>query len=158
MKLFILIIFILSCFGISAKVLNHEIIEGRLQDFSYVELCETMKSKNTMLISPIGLAEIECFNQKIKVADFCLKKLSSNANFTRGFINITEKKIYCETAKAVTISLDCEGKTLCKNPKNACEKLQQVYAIKLEVNHSSNIAGKLSCYFTTNEELDLKSL
>lgn len=158
MKLFIQFILLFSFFNIQAKVYNHEIIEGRLQDFSYTDLCETMKAKNSILISPIGLAEIECFNQKFKVADFCLKKLNTSANFTRGFVNTTEKKIYCETAKAVTVSLDCEGKSFCRNSKNACEKLQQVYAIKLEVNHSSNIAGKLNCYFTSSEDLEIESL
>lgn len=154
MKLFILFIFILSCFGISAKVHNHEIIEGRLQDFSYVEFCETMKAKNNMLISPIGLAEIECFNQKFKVAEFCQKKLPIDANFTRGFINFDEKKIYCETAKAVTLSIYRVHKNSNQHKKE-CEKLKIAYARKLELSHSSFLDDKLNCYYAKSSIEDL---
>lgn len=157
MKLFFigLTIFTLQAF---AKVYNHEIIEGRLQDYSFVEMCETMKAKNSFLITPIGLTELECFNQKFKIADFCQKKLPLEANFTRGFINIDEKKIYCETAKAVTVSIDCQSKSGCQNSKNACEKLQNIYASKLDLNHSSIVDGKLNCYYTSSVEVELDTL
>lgn len=157
MKPFLFFIFLFSS-NTFAKVFNHEIVEGQLHDYSFIDLCETMKAKNNLLISPIGLTELECFNQKFKISDFCLKKLPIDANFTRGFINQDEKKIYCETAKAVTISIDCKQKNICQQSKNACDKLHLIYANKLELNHSSVVAGRLNCYFTSSLEVDLDNL
>lgn len=157
MKFISLLCSIIFSYQANAIINNIDHVESRLLDFTYLDLCTTMKAKNTMLISPIGFSEIECFNQKFKVSEFCLKKLPEDASFTRGFINTTEKKIYCETAKAVSLSIFCEYKK-CRNHKSACEKLKNAYAMKLELSHSSLVEDKLNCYYSkdTTEDLDEK--
>lgn len=150
---------ILISFSIQAKIINHDSIGARLHDYSFKEFCSTMKSKSDTLISVAGVNEIECFNQKFKISDFCTQKLPLEASYTRGFAVENEKKVYCEEANSISISLTCDSfKDACKSPKSSCEKLKKVYANRLEISNSSKVEDKLNCYFTKKAEEDLYDL
>ena len=119
-----------------------------------------MNAKSSLLTTAINSHEIECFNQKYKIREFCIKKMPLDSNFTRGFGVESEKRVYCEEAVNVSLSIDCkEMKGLCKNAQNACEKLKNIYAYSLENSHHSVTNGKLNCYFTKkNAEDDLNEI
>jgi hypothetical protein len=118
-----------------------------------------MKAKESLLITPIGLLEIECFNQKFNISDFCLKKLPLDAAYSRGFANTIDKKVYCEEAESVMLSIDCLAKpSFCKNAEQTCEALKKNYAVKLETTHSSILNKKINCYFSKNSEEKLNEL
>jgi hypothetical protein len=135
-----------------ASLVRHETINSHLADFSYKEVCETMKAKVVMLSDASGPSEIECFNEKIKVFDFCLKKLSLETPFTRGMVIASEKKVYCESASDVIVSLDCDSsKSICDSPKLGCLKIKKLYAYRHELNHFSVIDKKINCYYSTKD-------
>lgn len=132
-----------------AKIYKHETIDSHLSDFSYQDFCETMKAKSTTLVSALPQNEIECFNEKYKIIDFCLKKLPLGSSLSRGFAVTTEKKVYCEVAKSVMVSLTCDTQSdLCKNPKQSCLKMQKFYAYDLDLAHASQIERNLNCYYS----------
>jgi hypothetical protein len=155
-----MIIFLFSLIQIAhAGIVKHDAISSRLHEYSYQEFCDSMKAKNSMLISAKGLNEIECFNENFKISDFCLKKLPLDSNYTRGFSVESEKRVYCEEAAGVMLSVDCESKiNFCKNDKYNCEKLKKSYASSLELSHSSVVDKKLNCYFSKKIEDDINEL
>jgi len=143
-------LFLYSYF-INAEIV-HETTKGHLQSFSYSDFCQFHKAKSDTLVSMINRDEIECFNQKFKISDFCLKKLEANRPLVRFYGIDSEKKVYCEDAMSVKLALDC-GKlnTTCKNPKQDCEKLQKIYAHSLDLAHGYRSEDKLHCLYSKTE-------
>jgi hypothetical protein len=108
-----------------------------------------MKAKSSALISASGVGELECFNEKFSIIDFCLKKIPTQKYLTRGYAVEKEKKVYCEEAQSVMISISCDKRDLryCLDPRKGCEQLKKIFASRLEVVHYSMLEKNLNCYF-----------
>jgi hypothetical protein len=132
-----------------AAILKHETTQLKLHEHTYADFCQTMNAKNATLISDVGMGEIECFNQKFKITDFCLQKDPQAKHITRGYPLDKEKKVLCEEGKAVMVSVSCDERDLhfCLDPKKGCEQLQKIYAVRFEVVHYSMLDKNLNCYF-----------
>jgi len=132
-----------------SKVLKHETTKQKVETYSFIDLCKTMKAKNTSLITPVNIGELECFNEKFSIIDFCLQKSPLEKHLTRGYAVEKEKKIYCEQALSVMFSVSCDERDmhLCFNPKKGCEQLKKIYAYRLDIAHYSMLEKNLNCYF-----------
>ena len=132
-----------------AAVLKHEVSLPRYNEFEFKEVCESLGSKNTILVSSKSLGEIECLNKTFLLIDFCSKKFFSERSLTRGFIDQNKKKVICEMSDSVMISVSCDERDIhyCLNPKNGCEELRKIYANHLETAHYSMLEKNLNCYF-----------
>ena len=151
-----LVLFSLSTMG---KVIKHEMTDSHLSVFDYKEFCTTMKAKSTTLISMTGVGEIECFNEKFKIADFCIKKLPLENSLTRGYAVESEKKVYCEEAKSLMLTVTCDtSKDICFKPKISCEGLKKIFAYRLNLFHYANIDKNLECYYSKFNEENLNEL
>lgn len=141
-----------------SAVLKHESSKLKIQDYSYADFCSSMKAKSNALISSSGADEIECFNEKFKIIDFCMQKSTMLKHLTRGYAVEKEKKIYCEEAQSVMISVSCDERDMrfCFDPKKGCEMLKKIYAYRLEIVHYSMLEKNLNCYFAKSlgENLD----
>lgn len=133
-----------------SAVLKHESSKLKIQDYSYQDFCDTMKAKSATLISASGTDEIECFNQKFKIVDFCMQKAPLEKHITRGYTVEKEKKVYCEEAHSVMVSISCDARDMhfCLDPKKGCDKLKKIYAHRLEVVHYAMLEKNLNCYFS----------
>ncbi len=139
--------FVLS---LQAAVLKHEVSNPQYKEFDYLEVCQAMGSKNTVLITPKSLTEIECLNKNYSIIDFCLKKFPMEKTLTRGYIDFHAKKAVCELSNSVMLSVSCDSRDLvyCFKPKEGCEKLRKIYAIGLEVAHYSMLEKNINCYYS----------
>lgn len=135
--------------NLNAAVLKHEISTPQFKEFDYTEVCEEMGAKNSVLITPKSLTQMECLNNTYQLIDFCLKKFPMVKNLSRGFIDKTKKKVVCEMSDSIMISVSCDQRDLkfCFNPKKGCEELRKIYANRLEVAHFSMLEKNLNCYF-----------
>ncbi len=130
----------------------HETTKGHLQSFSYQDFCNENKAKSDMLASVVSRDEIECFNEKFKISDFCLKKMNPDSPLIRYYGLDSEKKVYCEDAKSVRLQLDCgQLNTSCRDPKDDCGKLKKIYAYSLDLAHGYRVDDKLHCLFSKTE-------
>lgn len=143
---------------IQAAVLKHDITSAHYKEFEYAEVCELMGAKNSILISPKSLTEMECLNKTYPLIDFCLKKFPMEKRLTRGFVDQSKKKVVCEMSESVMLSISCDKRDLkyCLNPKKGCEELRKIYANRLEVAHYSMLEKNINCYFskTLGETID----
>ncbi|MDO9181774.1 MAG: hypothetical protein Q7U04_05170 [Bacteriovorax sp.] len=135
--------------NLKAAVLKHEVSSPQYKEFEYAEVCETMGTKNAILISPKSLTKIECLNKTYLLLDFCLKKFPMEKTFTRGYVDKSKKKVVCEMSESVMLSVSCDEKDLkyCFNPKKGCGELKKIYANRLEIAHFSMLEKNLNCYF-----------
>lgn len=135
---------------VHAAVLKHDISSPRYKDFEYKEVCETMGSKDAILITPKSLTELECLNKSYNLTDFCLKKYPLEKSLTRGHVDQEKKKVICEMSESVMLSVSCDSRDLkyCFNPKHGCEELRKIYAYRLEIAHYSLLEKNLNCYFS----------
>lgn len=136
--------------NLRAAIIKHEVPRAQYREFEYAEVCELMGTKDAILISPKSLREIECFNKRYQLIDFCLKKLPEEKKITRGYINSAGKKVICEMADNVSLNLSCDQRDIkfCRDPKKGCEALRKIYAIQLETAHFSMLEKKLNCHFS----------
>lgn len=145
-------------FSLNAAVLKHDITTPLYKEFDYLNVCETMGAKNTILISPKSLTEMECLNKSYPLIDFCLKKFPMEKTLVRGYVDQQKKKVVCEFSESVMVSVSCDKRDLkyCFSPKKGCEELRKIYAHRLEVAHFSMLAKNLNCYFakTLGESLN----
>ncbi len=153
-----LLLTILLSQKIQAAVLKHDITAAHYKEFEYSEVCEVMGSKDSVLISPKSLTEMECLNKTYPLIDFCMKKFPMDKTLTRGFVDQAKKKVVCEISESVMLSISCDQRDLkyCLNPKKGCEELRKIYAHRLEVAHYSMLTKNLNCYFSKilGESLD----
>ncbi|MBC7539712.1 MAG: hypothetical protein H7281_12890 [Bacteriovorax sp.] len=145
---FLISLFIFS--NLQAAVLKHEITTPHFKEFEYAEVCKVMGAKDTVLISPKTLTEMECLNKSYTLIDFCLKQFPMEKALTRGFVDLAKKKVICEMSESVMLSVSCDQRDLkyCFNPKKGCEELKKIYANRLEVAHYSMLEKNLNCYFS----------
>ncbi|MFA6236823.1 MAG: hypothetical protein WC635_05795 [Bacteriovorax sp.] len=134
---------------VHAAILKHDISQAHYKEFEYTEVCESMGAKDSVLITPKSLTEIECLNKTFNLTDFCLKKFPMDKTLTRGFIDKSKKKVVCEMSDSVMLSVSCDKRDLkyCFSPKKGCEELRKIYANRLEVAHFSMLIQNLNCYF-----------
>lgn len=133
-----------------SAVLKHETSLQKVQDYSYADFCETMKAKNSTLITSNSIGEISCLDQKFNILDFCLLKNPLDKHFTRGYSVEKDKKVYCENAQSVMVSVSCDKRDMnyCLVPFKGCQQLKKIYAYRLEVVHYSMLEKNLNCYFS----------
>jgi len=136
--------------SLNAAVLKHDISSPSYKEFDYKEVCETFKVKDALLISPSSLTEMECFNKKFQLIDFCLNKFPMEKTLTRGYVDKDKKKVICEMSESVMISVSCDERDLkyCFNPKHGCEELKKIYGNRLDLAHYSMLEKNLNCYFS----------
>ena len=147
--------FILICLPffsveLHAEIIKHEISSAKNYEYSLRELCETMGSKNNELISANSLLKVDCMGKIFKAIDFCIKKLPLDMGLTRGIIDEKNKKVTCETASSITLSLSCDARNIkyCYDSHKGCEELKKIYAYQMEVVHASVLEKKINCYFS----------
>lgn len=134
---------------LEAAVLKHEVSSPTYKEFDYKDVCETFKVKDVMLVSPASLTEMECFNKKFQLLDFCLNKFPMEKSLTRGYVDKAKKKVICEMSNSVMISVSCDQRDLkyCFDPKKGCDELRKIYGNRLDVAHFSMLEKNLNCYF-----------
>lgn len=159
-KLISIIVFLFS--GLRAEVLKLD-VSGRSDEyFSFQEACETMGHKHNLLIEHPDLLTLDCMNKKIFVKDFCLKKISTEKNLLRGYVQPKLKEVVCESGQQVILSIACDkrDKKYCKDPIKGCQELQSIYAHSLKLYHHSflekDVDDVLNCYFGDDQNSQLK--
>ena len=155
---FVLVATMFMSWPLYSAVLKHDSSKLKLNSYTYQDFCQTMKAKDATLISVVLPDEMECFNQKFKIMDFCMQKIPFAKNITRGYANEKEQKIYCEEAHSVMVSIACDERDMhyCLDPKKGCDMLKKIYAYRLDVVHYSMLEKNLNCYFSKplGENLD----
>lgn len=141
---------LLFSLNLNAAVLKHDVSSPSYKEFDYKEVCETMGAKDSILIAPKTLTEMECFNKIFPLTDFCHTKFPLDKTLTRGYVDKDKKKVVCEMSESVMISVSCDERDLkyCFTPKDGCEQLRKIYASRLEVAHYSMLEKNLNCYFS----------
>ena len=82
-----------------------------------------------------------------------MAKFPLEQELTRGIVDEKRKKVICETAPSVSLTLSCDARSMkyCIDHKRGCEELKKIYAAKLEVVHSSMLEKKINCYFSKHQ-------
>jgi hypothetical protein len=135
--------------SLHAAVIKHDVSSPTYKEFDYKEVCETFKVKDAVLVSPSSLTEMECFNKKFQLMEFCLSKFPMEKTLTRGYVDKDKKKVICEMSESVMISVSCDERDLkyCFDPKRGCEELKKIYGNRLDIAHFSMLEKNLNCYF-----------
>lgn len=123
--------------------------------FSLKEACSKMGFKNLVIVEQVKQSAIDCMGKKLDVNDFC-DKFSNQKNFTRGYIDSDARRVICEEATGVSLSVTCEKdgahEKVCISPEKSCHILKKLYARRLALIHSAFLdifPGQVNCYYST---------
>lgn len=139
------------------KVLVDEISNTSKETFSLKEFCNEMVTHPTPLVEVKSLGVVDCMGKKVKVSDFCQKKMVTDPYYLRGYAR--DNQVECISGKKVIFKYTCkENDLLCsKDAKSTCEVLREKLAYRLDLVHSALLAKEknkqLNCFY---ESLPLK--
>ena len=109
------------------EVLKHEVSSPKNYEFDFRDACLLMGSKNLELISAKSMTEIDCTGKVFRGVDFCMAKFPLEQELTRGIVDEKRKKVICETAPSVSLTLSCDARSMkyCIDHKRGCEELKK---------------------------------
>ncbi|MFA5583594.1 MAG: hypothetical protein WDA09_05205 [Bacteriovoracaceae bacterium] len=149
-KLFISLIIILPQIS-WGRVLTDDITITSKETFTLKELCQEMVTHPSPLIEVKSITTVDCMGKKIKVTDFCQKKMVTDPYYLRGYAS--NDKVECISGKKVIFKYACRKKDrLCKNSAEvSCSELRPKLAYRLDSVHSSFIQKEsfkqLNCFY-----------
>lgn len=133
------------------RVLTDDISLTSKETFTLKEFCQEMVTHPSPLIEIKSKSLVDCMGKKVKVEDFCLKKMATDPYYIRGYAS--DNKVRCLSGKKVVFRYACKKKDkYCKdNAKNTCTQLKRKLAYRLDLVHASLIdieSGKqLNCFY-----------
>lgn len=136
------------CWG---KVLSDDISEISLETFSLKQFCQEMVPHPAPLIEIKSIAVVDCMGKKVKVSDFCLKKMTTDPYYLRGYAR--NNQVECLSGKKVIFKYACKkNDSLCKaDARSACTQLKSKLAYRLDLVHHSLISKdsfkQLNCFY-----------
>ncbi len=156
-------LFLLSSI-VQAAVIKHNAIKPTFKEFSFLEVCEKLGSKNNELMEAKSIHEIDCMGKIFAAVDFCKTIEKNDSTLTRAIVDNKTKTVNCEHSSSVMLSISCDARDAkyCLDPKKGCEELKDMYAVKLEMAHYSFIEIKdeksINCYFAKALNDDLTEI
>lgn len=145
---FLYILLILS-FGAQARLLQNEITGRETSTLSFRESCESLGHQDSLLVDPVGTDQLDCMGKKISIIDVCLKK--REAQFLK--VSLLKNEVLCEYGKQVFLTISCDERDAhyCSESLKSCEKLQKIFALKLNLFRHSVVSREkekvLNCLF-----------
>ncbi len=153
-------VFILSLIfslPLKSKIKKFETTETRILEFNLKKVCKELQKEN-LLVEAHNAHQIDCTGEIVDVDDYCKEKLTpTNIPFIRAVVQ--NKKLLCQSAKTVTLSLGCVGKykSFCKSKNTHCEILGKRFAKDLKLSFagvSESEEVSLNCYYLDTESVD----
>jgi hypothetical protein len=128
-----------------------------MKAYTFKEVCKSMGVENNLIETAIGMREIDCTSRKVSILEFCKKRKSSRKPLIRGRVDSLDKtKALCEFAESVVLRITCDSKFVnCSKAKKSCVDLKKIFAYGLVFHYSSKQENVLSCFYTTEKELEL---
>jgi hypothetical protein len=150
----------LVIFGAPASSsVNVEYIKPDFETYTFKETCEKSGIRETPLITAPSLKELDCMGTIVSLNEFCLKNMLDAKNFSRGYAQAEQKKVFCQSANGLSLSINCtaNNKKLCAHEKEACRDLQALYARNLKLVKSTlqmdgESNSQVSCYYLSHEQ------
>lgn len=154
MKFIFLIFFIQFANG---AVLKNDVGVQKRKSFSIKEACEKSGLKDNLLVDVINSTTLDCMGRELSIRSFCQKVDGGGWQLLRGFASKSKSQVYCEYGETVSLSLSCDEEhyNYCQNPKKGCDELREVFAMTLNLMHSS-LTGRpknLNCYYSITDPL-----
>ncbi len=151
-----LLIFLLTQVGHTA-VLKNEVGVQKRKSFSLKEACEKSGLRDNLLVEVVNSSTIDCMGREVSIRSFCQKVDSDGWQLLRGFASKSKSQIYCEYGETVSLSLSCDEDhyQYCQNAQKGCDELREVFAMTLNLMHSS-LTGRpknLNCYYSISDPL-----
>ncbi len=137
-------------FLIFAQISKVKLMESKKIAFEPKEVCKDLKYRHLLLVEIVNSHQIDCMGKKVDVQNYCRKKFANNPKFSRGYVDKKSKKVICQMANAILLSLKCINnyKKLCLNHKKSCINLGKIFAYNLNMYHSFISRDReLQCHF-----------
>lgn len=117
-----------------------------------------MGLKHNLVVTPKPPATMDCMGREVLISDFCQKITREKVGLLRGKVDPFSKKVVCEYAQSLSLSFRCSPgrQEYCASASKGCAKLKSVFAIDLQVDHSSILPDgadqRLNCYFSHSKK------
>lgn len=152
--------FILFLFFIQlsyAAVLKNDVGVLKRKSFSLKQACEKSGLKDNLLVDAINSTTLDCMGRELSVRKFCQNIESDGWQLLRGFVSESKSQVYCEYGETVSLTLSCDKEhyQYCQNAKKGCDELREVFAMTLNLMHSS-LTGRpknLNCHYSITDPL-----
>lgn len=153
MGYFFLLIFSASLF---AHVIQDDVSITDKSRYSFKTICNKLVTHESPLIEIASGTQLDCMGKKVEVGDFCLKELTSDPYYLRGYVDKENKDVVCVSGKKVLFKYLCvklsDNRYCGNNSKASCELIKRKLAYRLDIVHHSIIKNEkgikqLSCFF-----------
>jgi hypothetical protein len=137
----------------SAKVLQNDISLTKKELFPFPEVCRFAGVPDAPLIDS-DIAALDCMGKKVKAIDFCAEK-SKDPNLLRGYVDLQEKKVVCQSGERVILTIACETNEThyCQDAEKGCLELKKIFASRLSVVHTALLEDKdqkkIQCFYSS---------
>lgn len=131
---------LLFSFSSYATIVKYDVVGPKKDPFMMSEVCDWKGVKDAPLMEADSIRIIDCMGIKVNVQDFCLAKVSRQADFIRGYWDHKSKRVICQSAKSVVVKYKCTNHSqqrFCQNPEIACEGMKSRLAYNLKLFKSS---------------------
>lgn len=146
----------------NAAVIKNEVGVQKRKSFSLKEACEKSGLKDNLLVDVINSSTLDCMGRELSIRTFCQKIDGAGWQLLRGFASKSKSQVYCEYGETVSLSLSCDEEhyKFCQNAKKGCDELREVFAMTLNLMHSSltGTPKNLNCYYSITDPLLPSSL
>ncbi len=141
----------------NAAVLKNEVGVQKRKSFGLKAACEQFGFKDNLLVDVINPTTIDCMGRELSIRSFCQKVDGGGWQLLRGFASKSKSQIYCEYGETVSLSLSCDEDHFqyCQNAHKGCDELREVFAMTLNLMHSSltGTPKNLNCYYSISDPL-----
>jgi len=140
-----------------SKVIDHSVTMKRVEIYTIKEACLALGHTDLLLVDKKDRSHLDCMGTYEKVTSFCEKKFPNDKTLTRGYIDDTSNQVICERGTNVVVKIACDKRDLplCKKPKEGCEKIGKIFAIRHEVFRSTLVkflkGRALNCFFAVKD-------
>ena len=123
--------------------------------YSYRKVCESFGYRNNVLVDRISAGKLDCMGKVVAVGEFCRKHHGQSPLYTRGYAH-RGAGVICEKGVEVVLEYECAPKKpgFCREAKNSCRWLGQLFARSLQLNKFAQKGRVLSCRYRAVQKGD----
>lgn len=138
-------------------MLKHDVGSAKRDFYSPKEVCEEMGLKHNLVVTPKPPAAVDCMAREVLITEFCQKIAKDRMGLLRGKVDPYSEKVVCEYGRSLSLIYRCSPgyQEYCTSAKKGCERLGDVFAVGLNLDHSSILPDgpdqRLQCYFSASK-------
>lgn len=140
-------------------MLKHDVGSAKRDFYPPKEVCEVMGLKHNLVVTLKPPASVDCMSREVLITDFCQKveKEHPGTGLLRGKVDPYSEKVVCEYGQSLSLVFRCSPgrQDYCSSAKKGCQRLQDVFAVSLSLEHSSILPDgadqRLQCYFSSSK-------